>query len=464
MVKLLVLLLLSVALVLVAGHTVKNRQNGDRRLEELARKRVVRAPAAKKTKRKTAVGPNKKMRQRFKASSKGEGLRKKSAKISNKHKSSSKESKKRSSKQYKKTKGKLTRDKPKKMKKTKKLDKKKKIGKIQREGGDQGSTCLATDCVDLAVSINELMRFKATNFQKQVKRILTKRSIGEKKSSKSNVFKSALTRLVVTGGNLSDPVCAGSTNNTGARQIANLSETLTNCETNITAHCDPKNMPSLNLTFIEACETSIEAFEAFIAKCSALSGAAACSCWSGDSSSAAVIDAVKKCDLGDLPKNTRYALEDCKSAFGICRKYEDDVAEAVFACDQDAEILKKKLKNLSENKDAVSQVQTKISSLINSTRRQKREDNASTTAGFISLCVKVTTLIAETPSSYLIAIYSASILASSVTSFSDSDLSSLSTISAQMEVAVTVLDKEISTATSTIQGKIGKLLETAFNN
>ena len=462
MVKLLVLLLLTVALVLVAGHTVKNKQNGDRGLEELARKRVVRAPAAKETKRRTAVGANKKRRQRFKASSNGEGLRKKSAKISNNSKSSSKGSKKR--KQNKKAKGKLTRDKPKKMKKTKKLDKKKKIGKIQREGGDQGSTCLATDCVDLAVSINELMRFKATNFQKQIKRILTKRSIGAKKSSKGNVFKSALTRLIVTGGNLSDPVCAGSTNNTGARQIANLSETLTNCETNITAHCDPKNMPSLNLTFIEACETSIEAFEAFIAKCSALSGAAACSCWSGDSSSSAVIDAVKKCDLGDLPKNTRYALEDCKSAFGICRKYEDDVADAVFACDQDAEILKKKLKNLSENKDAVSQVQTKISSLINSTRRQKREDNASTTAGFISLCVKVTTLIAETPSSYLIAIYSASIVASSVTSFSDSDLSSLSTISAQMEVAVIVLDKEISTATSTIQGKLGKLLETAFNN
>ena len=462
MVKLLVLLLLTVALVIVAGHTVKTKRNGDRGLEELARKRVVRAPAAKETKRRTAVGANKKRRQRFKASSNGEGLRKKSAKISNNHKSSSKGGKKR--KQNKKNKGKLTRDKPKKMKKTKKLDKKKKIGKIQREGGDQGSTCLATDCVDLAVSINELMRFKATNFQKQIKRILTKRSIGAKKSSKGNVFKSALTRLIVTGGNLSDPVCAGSTNNTGARQIANLSETLTNCETNITAHCDPKNMPSLNLTFIEACETSIEAFEAFIAKCSALSGAAACSCWSGDSSSAAVIDAVKKCDLGDLPKNTRYALEDCKSAFGICRKYEDDVADAVFACDQDAEILKKKLKNLSENKDAVSQVQTKISSLINSTRRQKREDNASTTAGFISLCVKVTTLISETPSSYLIAIYSASIVASSVTSFSDSDLSSLSTISAQMEVAVTVLDKEISTATSTIQGEIGKLLQTAFNN
>ena len=73
MVKLLVLLLLSVALVLVAGHTVKNKRNGDRGLEELARKRVVRAPAAKKTKRKTAVGPNKKMRQRFKASSNGEG-------------------------------------------------------------------------------------------------------------------------------------------------------------------------------------------------------------------------------------------------------------------------------------------------------------------------------------------------------------------------------------------------------
>merc|ERR1712130_827249 len=103
---------------------------------------------------------------------------------------------------------------------------------------------------------------------------------------------------------------------------------------------------------------------------------------------------------------------------------------------------------------AVTKVQSKISSLINSSRRrEKREDDASTSAGFISLCLKVTTLIAQEPSSYLILIYSTSILASTVTSFSATDLSSLSTISTQMEVAVTVLDAEISTATTTtIQG------------
>ena len=347
----------------------------------------------------------------------------------------------------------------------KKVNKKRKLEKVEKGKRNQNGKCLSTDCLDLAVSINELMRFKVINFQKQVKRILTKRSIGSKKSSKSGVFKPALSRLIGAGGNLSNPICAGSTNNTGARQITNLSETLTNCDANISALCDPANMPEVNFTFIEACESTFDAFEAFIARCSDLSGAAACSCWSGDSVSSAVIAAVRKCDLGDLPKRTRFALEDCKSAFGTCRKYEDDVADIVYACDQDADILKKKLKNLSENKGAVTQVQTKISNLINSTRgsRNKREDlNASTTAGFISLCQIVTTLIAQQPTNYLILIYSTSIINSNVTSFSASDLSSLSTISTQMAVAVTVLDAEISTATSTIEGKF-KNVKNMFN-
>ena len=353
----------------------------------------------------------------------------------------SKKEKRRSKKEKKKSKN----------EKSKSKKEKKKSQKERIQNDKRNSSCLSTDCVDLAVSINELMRFKVSNFQKQVKRILKKREIGSKKSSKNSVFKSALSRLAVSGGNMSDPVCSGSTGNTGAQQITNLSETLTTCEANITALCDPSNMPEVNLTFIESCEVSIVAFEAFISKCSALSGAEACSCWS-DSNSTALIDAVKQCDLGDLPKETRYALEDCKSAFGKCRKYEDDVAAALYACDQDPNVLKKKLKNLSENKAAVTQVQTKISSLINRMRREKREDDASTSAGFISLCLKVTSLIAQNPSSYLIYIYSTSILASTVTSFSAADLSSLTSISVQMTVAVTVLDAEISVASSTILG------------
>ena len=421
----------------IGGFSERKTVKSKRKLKATKNKNGEGVKKNKKGKSDTRKGRKNKIKSKLRGHEK-----KKLKKKREKQKKKSKKQKKKSKKQKRKSK--------KQKKKSKKEKKKSKKERIQNDERDD--SCLSTDCVDLVVSINELMRFKVSNFQKQVKRILKKRDIGSKKSSKNSVFKSALSRLAVSGGNISDPVCAGSTGNTGAQQITNLSETLTTCETNITALCDPSNMPEVNLTFIGSCEVSISAFEAFISKCSALSGAEACACWS-DSNSTSLIAAVKQCDLGDLPKETRYALEDCKSAFGTCRKYEDDVAAALYACDQDANVLKKKLKNLSENKAAVTQVQTKISSLI-SRRREKREDDASTSAGFISLCLKVTTLIAQNPSSYLIYIYSTSILASTVTSFSAADLSSLTTISAQMTVAVTVLDTEISVASSTILGII----------
>ena len=498
------LLLLSLVLTGITGHAVKKTQSENlafesiedvgRQLAEeeegLLKVRIVREAVASQSSKKKATNKRRKTEKKTLRQKDRKEVKKKKGKIGSfsrkkpvkggknknrKQKSKARKNKngkgvkknkeRKSDKRKSKIKSKLQRH------KQKKLNKKSKKERKEKDKKDENGSCLSTDCIDLAVSINELMRFKVFNFKKQVKRILSKRNIGSKKSSKGNVFKSALSRLVVAGGNVSDPVCAGSTNNTGARQLTNLSETLTKCEANITALCDPSNLPELNLTFIGSCEVSISAFEAFIARCSALSGAAACSCWSGDSNSTAVIAAVKQCDLGDLPKKTRFAIDDCMSAFGTCRKYEDDVAAALYACDQNPNILKKKLKNLSENKAAVTQVQTKISSLMNSRReREKRqaettttgitgttttgEDDASTSAGFISLCLKVTTLIAQEPSSYLILIYSTSILASTVTSFSATDLSSLSTISTQMAVAVTVLDAEISTATTTIEGII----------
>ena len=264
------------------------------------------------------------------------------------------------------------------------------------------------------------------------------------------IFKSALIRLIeFGGGNLSNPVCFGSSENTGAQQIKNLSATLAKCEENINALCHPSNMPEVNFTLMQSCNKSMNMFEGFVDKCSALSGTKACSCWNGEGNSSEMIAAVKKCDLGDLPRKTRFSLEDCKSAFGICRKYEDEVANIGFACGQDPDVLKQKLKNLVQNREAVIQVQAKISNLIKRNSRVKRQDeayDASTATGFISLCLDVTTMVGDAPNSYQIFVYSTLIITSNLTEFTADDLASLMAITAKLTVAITILDQEISVA------------------
>ena len=125
----------------------------------------------------------------------------------------------------------------------------------------------------------------------------------------------------------------------------------------------------------------------------------------------------------------------------------------MFACSQDADVLKQKLKNLVQNKEAVSKVQTKISSLIKrKSNRAIREDDASTARGFISLCLEVTTMVTETPNAHQIFVYSTLIIGSNLTTFTSDDLSALTAITTKLTVAITLLDQEISVAVSTIFG------------
>ena len=335
---------------------------------------------------------------------------------------------------------------------TQRRKKQRKRGKARED--QREASCISKTCLNKAKSSMELMK-KVVHFERKVKLIRRKRSVGKKKASKSSIFKSALTHLKeLSGGNLSNPVCSGSSDNIGAQQITNLSLTLAKCEESINALCDPSNMPKVNFTFIDSCNKSMNIFKTFVDKCSVLPDEAkACSCWSKDTNSTEMkVAAVRKCDLGDLPKRTVSALEECKSTFGKCKKYQDDVATTLFACSQDLDVLKQKLKNLFHNKKAVRQVQTKISSLMKGSSRTKRRTDASTATGFINLCHEVTSMVDNTPNARQISIYSTLILASNPTDFTSDHFASLHTITAKLTLAIAVLDQEIAVAVSTILG------------
>merc|ERR1711963_965809 len=135
-------------------------------------------------------------------------------------------------------------DKKRKRKSGEKKGKRKNQKKRMNKAEARNSTCLSTTCVDYAVQAMKLMKDKVLNFEKQDKRISSKSNIGSKKSGKQDVFQPVLQRLAEAGGgNISAPVCAGSSNSSGALQMLNLSSTLKTCSDDIFAACDTSVLP-----------------------------------------------------------------------------------------------------------------------------------------------------------------------------------------------------------------------------
>ena len=56
----------------------------------------------------------------------------------------------------------------------------------------------------------------------------------------------------------------------------------------------------------------------------------------------------------------------CTGNFSVCRKYEDEVVTAIYACSQDPAKLVYKAAQLSKNKDALTKVKTAIASITGS--------------------------------------------------------------------------------------------------
>ena len=361
-------------------------------------------------------------------------------------------------------KGKKKAERRQKEKNGKKKRKRKNQQKRMNAAKARNSTCLSTTCVDNAVEAMKLMKDKVVNFEKQDKRITKKSGIGGKKSGKQHDFKPTLQRLSdAAGGNISAPVCSGSSESAGAKQMLNLSMTLKSCADDIHAACDTSNLPSPNATKISECKAAIEIFKNYTDTCQDLIGSAACDCWTPSADVTAAMAIVKTCDLSKNNTAMVSAVKSCKSAFGKCRKYEDDVGDILFACEQNADTLKLKLKALSENSDKVAQVAAKVEGIVSGSSRSyghgkfKRSDDATTAAGYISICTQINTFVTQNPYYYQIASLSTTIISVvTVPTFSTADLASLSAVNTALQVSVTTLQEAVVTLQTTL---LGKLLE-----
>merc|ERR1711902_254681 len=277
--------------------------------------------------------------------------------------------------------------------------------KNRRKSKKSGRTATVPEaCFDNSISIMKIWKDPVANYDKQRTRMKRQNETGGKKSGKKGAFGAITQRLVEAGGgNKSAPSCAGSTTNDGAIQLANLTATLDKCEDDIHAACDPSNFPQPNVTFIDMCDALVAEFKTEAGKCLNQSvggykqaASTACDCWTATALNELAVKA-KNCKAKDEAGAIATALKTCTTAFGKCRKFEDDASTALAACSSDSSKLTMKAAALLANSDAVTAAQEKVKTLTNSSRRLARA--ASPCAEILTYAQKLAEMAKNSPAS-----------------------------------------------------------------
>ena len=229
--------------------------------------------------------------------------------------------------------------KKKKRKNRKNKNKKKNRKRNRRRKGKRGqrqTSTVSAKCFTQAVTIMKVWKDVVKNFQRQNARMKSQNSTGSKKSDKKGLFAPTAFKLIdIGGGNKSNLSCGGVYGSDGAKQLANLTKTLLDCELSVNASCNTANFPQPNTTFIEGCEKSTTTFETQAKEClnklTKSNVTDSCACWTASSLNT-TLEAVRPCKASNFSKAIKAQLEKCKTAFSTCRKYEDDAVDALSAC------------------------------------------------------------------------------------------------------------------------------------
>jgi len=331
--------------------------------------------------------------------------------------------------------------------------------KNRRKMRKSGKTAtVSTACFDNSISIMKIWKDPIANYDKQRTRMKRQNETGGKKSGKKAAFGAITQRLVEAGGgNKSAPSCAGSTTNDGAMQLANLTATLDKCEDDIHAACDPSNFPQPNMTFIDMCDALVAEFKTEAGKCLNQSvggykqaASTACDCWTATALNELAAKA-KNCKAKDEAGAIATALKTCTTAFGKCRKFEDDASTALAACSSDSSKLTMKAAALSANSDAVTAAQTKVKTLTNSSRRLARA--ASTCAEILTYAQKLAEMAKNSPASPDIITTAAKITGAGAVTCSAGEVAALTAVQTDLDDAVA----KIGTALAAVQEQLETL-------
>jgi hypothetical protein len=141
----------------------------------------------------------------------------------------------------------------------------------------------------------------------------------------------------------------------------------------------------------------------------------------------------------------------CLSAFGTCRKYQDDVGPAISSCDQKPSALTSKLKSLLENQNMVNNAQAAIAKLTSGAGLRQ---SSTTCSDIISLTEQLKDLIDNNPASTRIADVAALLInASSVATCTAAEKQALQESNDEIRIAEQQIANEANFVQDTLSGK-----------
>ena len=161
---------------------------------------------------------------------------------------------------------------------------------------------------------------KASNFDRQLKRIETGVSIIAKKLEKAGDFNQsadAIASIASSCPTLEERI-----------EALFLAADLDACYQNITDSCQP---PQVNQTRIEECKPIVEGFQNETIVCKDLYGDDACNCWQKPDFKT-LYDGLSGCNIKDSETNVTVRLRECKSAFSDCRKAQREAFSLYAQC------------------------------------------------------------------------------------------------------------------------------------
>ena len=352
-------------------------------------------------------------------------------------------------------------------KKMRKRKRKGKMGRRRRRKNSKGqarkrqrvrSGTVSDICLEQSMAVMKMWKDIISNFEKQKKRMEKQNGTGGNKSGKKGVFVPTARRLLsLGGGNKSLLSCAGKTDNPGALQLKNLTDTLFDCEVAVHNVCDPSAFPQPNMTFIAYCDDLVTRFKAGAKECldKTVGGkktdpADACTCWTNSTLNQTVEDA-KVCKASAEATAITNALKKCKKTFGKCRKFEDAAITTIMSCTSDSGKLTQKAATLKKNEDAVRAAKAAVKALASS----RRTRTASSCTEVVTLAGKLSDLASQFPSSPKIIIYSEKISKASSVTCSEEEKASLTVMETKIEEAAANIAKEVEVMQEQLQTLTG---------
>jgi len=327
--------------------------------------------------------------------------------------------------------------------------------RVNKKTGITGRS-VSDSCFEQSITVMRMWKDVVTNFEKRKNRMEKQNGTGGSKAEKKGAFeKIAQNLLEAGGGNKSSFSCGGSTDNDGAKQLKNLTETLFACQDNVKAACDPANIPQPNMTKLMMCAEGAMKFKMAATECLFKSIGAnktdtttACTCWTSDALAMAVAE-VKDCKFSKEAKAVSTALKACTKAFSTCRKFEDDASTSIASCSSDSSKLTQKAQTLQTNSDSVKAATAKVDALTaNSSRRAERA--ASSCADVLKYAKELAKVASNFPASPMVQTIAEKITGAGSVTCSDSEKASLKAVSTELTVAVTTIEN----ALEAVQDKI----------